>query len=66
MAQKELYEFWRKYVDKVSGRCGDLGGLLEQSGHDLAKPDSALKEDLDRIRTKYQDTEAVGGQAKEK
>ncbi|GAA2655954.1 hypothetical protein [Streptomyces vastus] len=66
VAQQELYESWKRYVGDVSGRCGDLGGLLEQSGHDLAKPDSALKEDLDRIRTRYQDTEAVGGQAKEK
>jgi hypothetical protein len=65
-AQKELYDSWKKYVDDVSTRCGDLGGLLEQSGHDLAKPDSLLREELEKIQLKYRDTEAVGGQAKGK
>ncbi|WP_073948122.1 hypothetical protein [Streptomyces kebangsaanensis] len=64
--QKELYDSWKKYVTGVSSRCGVLGGLLEQAGHDLAKPDSALKQELDALKVKYQDTEAVGGQAKGK
>ncbi|GGX62045.1 hypothetical protein [Streptomyces minutiscleroticus] len=65
-AQKELYDSWKKYVGDVSSRCTELGGLLEQSGHDLAGTDDQLKAELDRIKTKYQDTEAVGGQAKGK
>ncbi|MFE2035392.1 hypothetical protein ACFXBB_19490 [Streptomyces scopuliridis] len=65
-AQKELYDSWKKYVGDVSGRCDELGGLLERSGHDLAKPDQSLKDELDKLKLKYQDTEAVGGQAKEK
>ncbi|MFE4536342.1 hypothetical protein ACFRKB_14850 [Streptomyces scopuliridis] len=65
-AQKELYDSWKKYVGDVRGRCDELGGLLERSGHDLSKPDQALKEELDGLKLKYQDTEAVGGQAKER
>ncbi|KPC61317.1 hypothetical protein ADL29_24925 [Streptomyces chattanoogensis] len=65
-AQKELYESWEKYVDKVRGRCGALGALLERSGHDLSMPDSEVKDELDRISLRYKDTEAVGGQAKGK
>ncbi|MFJ9028210.1 hypothetical protein ACIRQP_06730 [Streptomyces sp. NPDC102274] len=65
-AQKELYDSWKKYVGDVSSRCDELGGLLERSGHDLSKPDQGLKAELDALKLKYQDTEAVGGQAKEK
>ncbi|MFD4771710.1 hypothetical protein [Streptomyces niveus] len=61
-AQKELYDSWKKYVGDVSARCGELGGLLERSGHDLAKTDQAVLTDLDQLKVKYADTEAVGGQ----
>ncbi|MGW7356328.1 hypothetical protein ACWGI0_06565 [Streptomyces sp. NPDC054802] len=63
-AQKELYDSWNRYVKDVRERCKSLGGLLESSGHDLAKTDGTLKGELDAIKAKYQDTEAVGGQAK--
>ncbi|MEK8144354.1 hypothetical protein NKH18_28545 [Streptomyces sp. M10(2022)] len=36
------------------------------AGHDLAKPDQALREELDKLKLKHEDTEAVGGQAKAK
>ncbi|MEV6332702.1 hypothetical protein [Streptomyces sp. NPDC051909] len=65
-AQKELYESWKKYVGDVNGRCGALGGLLTSSGHDLAKPDETLLGELNGLKAHYTDTEAVGGQAKEK
>ncbi|MGW2030323.1 hypothetical protein [Streptomyces argyrophylli] len=63
-AQKELYASWKKYVGDVKGRCGELGGLLERSGHDLAMSDAEVKAELDRISAKYHDTEAVGGDPK--
>ncbi|MEV5384212.1 hypothetical protein [Streptomyces sp. NPDC052721] len=63
-AQQELYASWKKYVGDVKGRCGELGGLLERSGHDLAMSDADVKAELDKISAKYHDTEAVGGQAK--
>ena len=65
-AQKELYDSWKKYVGDVSGRCQALGSVLQQSGHDLSKPDESVKQDLDAHAKRYADTEAVGGQAKEK
>ncbi|MGA4998434.1 hypothetical protein ACPCB7_10420 [Streptomyces arboris] len=65
-AQKELYESWKKYVSDVSGRCGALGGLMQKAGHDLAKSDEEVKEELEKLKVTYKDTEAVGGQAKEK
>ncbi|MEU1486745.1 hypothetical protein [Streptomyces sp. NPDC005752] len=64
-AQKELYDSWKKYVGDVSSRCGELGGLLERSGHDLSTSDEAVMGELDRLKVKYEDTEAVGGRAKE-
>ncbi|MFC8829715.1 hypothetical protein ACFT9I_30780 [Streptomyces sp. NPDC057137] len=61
--QKELYDSWKKYVGDVSRRCGELGGLLEKSGHDLEKSDRSVLADLDQLKVKYADTEAVGGRA---
>lgn len=63
-AQRELFDSWKKYVGDVGGRCAELGGLMERSGHDLAMSDADVKAALDMIRQKYQDTDAVGGQAK--
>ncbi|MCT2547653.1 hypothetical protein [Streptomyces atratus] len=65
-AQKDLYESWRKYVGDVSSRCDGLGGLLEGAGHDLSKSDQTVREELDKLQLKYQDTEAVGGHTGEK
>ncbi|MEU7428776.1 hypothetical protein [Streptomyces sp. NPDC040750] len=63
-AQKELYDSWKKYAADVKGRCGELGGLMERSGHDLSKSDGEVRAELDRVAAKYKDTDAVGGQAK--
>ncbi|MFF1650029.1 hypothetical protein [Streptomyces sp. NPDC058240] len=65
-AQKDLYGSWRKYVGDVSSRCDGLGGLLEGAGHDLSKSDQTVREELDKLQLKYEDTEAVGGQTKVK
>lgn len=65
-AQKELYDSWKKYIGDVNSRCGALGGLLAGAGHDLSKSDQSVTDELDRLRVKYEDTEAVGGRAEEK
>ncbi|MBM7436905.1 hypothetical protein [Streptomyces sp. HB132] len=65
-AQKDLYESWKKYVGDVKSRCGELGGLLERAGHDLSTSDQSVTDELDKLKVKYEDTEAVGGRAKEK
>lgn len=53
-------------MSDVSGRCEALGGLLRGAGHDLSKSDEEAKTELEKLKVKYEDTEAVGGQAKEK
>ncbi|MGW1837623.1 hypothetical protein [Streptomyces sp. BBFR2] len=65
-AQQELFDSWEKYVEKVCDRCGALGALLERSGRDLSMPDSEVRGELDRLKLRYEDTEAVGGWAKGK
>ncbi|MFB7214520.1 hypothetical protein [Streptomyces sp. NPDC056255] len=65
-AQKDLYESWRRYVGDVSSRCDGLGGLLESAGHDLSKSDQTVRDELDKLQLKYQDTATVGGHTKEK
>jgi hypothetical protein len=37
---------------------------LEQVGRDLLTTDDAVKGELDKLKLKYADTEAVGGHAK--
>ncbi|MFJ9813679.1 hypothetical protein ACIRU3_00160 [Streptomyces sp. NPDC101151] len=66
VAQYELFDSWKKYVGDVSGRCGELGGLLERSGHDLHMLDSDATAELDKIKLKHRDTEPVGGQVKDR
>ncbi|MFF7098490.1 hypothetical protein ACFY9A_39945 [Streptomyces rubradiris] len=63
-AQKELYDSWRGYLDKVDKRCGELGWIMQSSGIDLAKSDGAVKAELDKLKPEYQDTDPVGGQTK--
>ncbi|WP_374982978.1 hypothetical protein [Streptomyces fradiae] len=63
-AQRELYDSWKAYLGKVSGRCGTLGGLLERAGRDLTMTDQAIGEEIAKAKARYADTEAVGGQAK--
>ncbi|GAB2931123.1 MULTISPECIES: hypothetical protein [unclassified Streptomyces] len=65
-AQKELYDSWKKYVSDVRGRCEALGGLLQKTGHDLSKSDEEALADLKKLQVRYEDTEPVGGQPKEK
>ncbi|MFB8121734.1 hypothetical protein ACFVG1_03125 [Streptomyces bacillaris] len=64
VAQKELYDSWKKYVGDVSDRCAALGGLLQKAGHDLSKSEQEVKADIEKLEVKYKDTEAVGGQAR--
>ncbi|GGS96878.1 hypothetical protein [Streptomyces cinerochromogenes] len=65
-AQKELYDSWKEYVGEVNGRCGELGRLLERAGRDLSMTDGDVRAALGRIGAEYHDTEAVGGQAKDR
>ncbi|MFI6345906.1 hypothetical protein [Streptomyces sp. NPDC050560] len=60
-AQREVHTSWKEYAEKVQKRCADLGELLEQSGHELSKPDTAVAADLEKVRTRYTDTPPVGG-----
>ncbi|MGW7356402.1 hypothetical protein ACWGI0_06970 [Streptomyces sp. NPDC054802] len=63
-AQRDVYESWKRYGKDVSERCGSLQKILEQVGHDLLMSDEAVKAEVDKLKLKYADTDAVGGQAK--
>ncbi|MEK8144920.1 hypothetical protein NKH18_35470 [Streptomyces sp. M10(2022)] len=59
-----MYDSWKKYAESVSKRCGSLQGILQQVGRDLLTTDDAVKAEMDKLKLKYADTDAVGGQAK--
>ncbi|MFF1402287.1 hypothetical protein [Streptomyces sp. NPDC058294] len=42
-AQQELYESWKKYVGDVKQRAGELGGVMERSGHDERRLDRTAR-----------------------
>ncbi|MFJ2642035.1 hypothetical protein [Streptomyces sp. NPDC087511] len=63
-AQKDVYDSWKKYVERVSERCGALQKILEQVGHDLLSTDDAVKGEMQKLNLKYADTDAVGGRVK--
>lgn len=60
-AQQELYTSWNQYLGNVRKRCTSLGALLASSEHDLSKTDESLKTELDALKGRYTDTQAVGG-----
>ncbi|MFF1690484.1 MULTISPECIES: hypothetical protein [unclassified Streptomyces] len=63
-AQKEVYASWMRYTKAVSERCDGIKGVLHQVGRDLLKTDGDVKAELDRLKTKYADTQALCGQEK--
>ncbi|MES9510528.1 hypothetical protein ABWJ92_29645 [Streptomyces sp. NPDC000609] len=63
-AQKDVYDSWKKYAERVSERCGALQKILEQVGHDLLSTDDAVEGEMQKLNLKYADTDAVGGRAK--
>ncbi|MFJ2194542.1 hypothetical protein [Streptomyces violaceusniger] len=60
-AQRVVLDSWKRYAKDVSKRCGELRKAMEQTGHDHANIDQAVKAEVDKLKTKYEDTPAVGG-----
>ncbi|GAA2293683.1 hypothetical protein SVIO_072320 [Streptomyces violaceusniger] len=60
-AQRAVLESWMRYAKDVSKRCGELRKAMEQTGHDHANIDQAVKDEVDKLKAKYEDTPAVGG-----
>ncbi|MEU6088982.1 hypothetical protein ABZ865_19585 [Streptomyces sp. NPDC047085] len=63
-AQREVHTSWERYVGDVSGRCEKLAGLLEKVGNDQLRTDEAIKAEIAKVKTEYEDTPAAGGQSK--
>ncbi|MGC9380287.1 hypothetical protein [Streptomyces sp. MH13] len=61
-AQKEVHESWATYVERVSGRCGKLSGLLVKAGTDQVRTDQSVEAEIAKLGMAYADTPAVGGQ----
>ncbi|WP_190127636.1 hypothetical protein [Streptomyces mashuensis] len=64
VAQAEVYETWKTYLNALSGRCGQIQGRLEKAGNGQYKNDEAIKTDFDGMEAMYKDTPAVGGDQK--
>ncbi|GAA0996136.1 MULTISPECIES: hypothetical protein [Streptomyces violaceusniger group] len=63
-AQSEVYQSWKTYLDKLSGRCTRLQGNLERAGKDLLLTDENVKGLFVEMGKQYSDTPAVGGEGK--
>ncbi|MFF2061339.1 hypothetical protein ACFVWZ_05960 [Streptomyces sp. NPDC058200] len=64
VAQREVYQSWKRYLDDVSGRCGGLQEPLEKAGHDEYKNDQAIVSAFGKLGDRYEDTPATGGQSR--
>ncbi|MER7696470.1 MULTISPECIES: hypothetical protein [unclassified Streptomyces] len=60
-AQSTVHTSWDRYVKALGKRCVSVQGVLEKTGHDLLLTDDAVTAELNRIKTEYADTPAVGG-----
>ncbi|MCT9087635.1 hypothetical protein N4G70_02005 [Streptomyces sp. ASQP_92] len=63
-AQDKVYASWARYVRDLNEKCGSLQGILDQTGHDLLRTDKTVTGALEQVQIKYQDTPAVGGDAR--
>ncbi|GGP86867.1 hypothetical protein GCM10010278_76850 [Streptomyces melanogenes] len=63
-AQAEVYQSWKTYLEKLSGRCTALQGALERAGNDLLLTDDNIRGLFVELGKQYQDTPAVGGEGK--
>ncbi len=61
IAQKDVYDSWERYVEKVSRRCGRLAGLLEKAGNDQLRTDESIMVEIANLKVAYGDTPALGG-----
>ncbi|MEU2667702.1 hypothetical protein ABZ622_02365 [Streptomyces sp. NPDC007164] len=62
-AQGTVHTSWHTYVKTLDEKCQGLQQILEKTGHELHTADEAVKDELIKLKTKYQDTPAAGGQA---
>jgi hypothetical protein len=63
-AQSELFDSWDRYVKAVRKRSDALAKLLEQTGHGLYSTDQSIENAFRKLGKEYEDTAAIGGQAK--
>ncbi|MGW2864322.1 hypothetical protein [Streptomyces sp. NPDC001205] len=64
MAQGKVHTSWARYARLLSEKCEALQGVLDRTGHDLLRTDSAVTAAFEQVQSKYQDTPAVGGDAR--
>ncbi|EXU68035.1 hypothetical protein Z951_11330 [Streptomyces sp. PRh5] len=62
-AQRAVLDSWKRYAKDVSKRCGELRKAMEQTGHDHANIDQAVKAEVDKLKAKYEDTPGACGSA---
>ncbi|MFD3560866.1 hypothetical protein ACFWVU_14470 [Streptomyces sp. NPDC058686] len=62
-AQRTVHTSWHTYVKTLGEKCQGLQQVLEKTGHELLTTDDSVKDELNKLKTKYRDTSAVGGHA---
>ncbi|MVO90083.1 hypothetical protein GPA10_36365 [Streptomyces sp. p1417] len=60
-AQKDVYDSWERYVERLGKRCGRLAGLLEKAGSDQYRTDESIMTAIGNLKVAYADTPALGG-----
>ncbi|MCX4846081.1 hypothetical protein [Streptomyces sp. NBC_00893] len=61
--QSTVHTSWHTYAKTLDEKCQGLQQILEKTGHEFHATDESVKDELNKLKTKYQDTPAAGGQA---
>ncbi|MFF1734263.1 hypothetical protein [Streptomyces sp. NPDC058247] len=62
-AQRTVHTSWDTYVKTLGEKCEGLQKVLEKTGHELLTTDESVMDELNKLKTKYRDTSAVGRHA---
>ncbi|MER0246631.1 hypothetical protein AAHZ94_32595 [Streptomyces sp. HSW2009] len=60
-AEQSLSSSWKRYLDRINARCGELESMLEKAGNDHYKNDQAIQHALARMTDKYKETPGADG-----
>ncbi|MGC5343184.1 hypothetical protein PZB75_19205 [Streptomyces sp. AM 4-1-1] len=63
-AQRSVHDSWQRYVRSVDRRCADLQVVLMRTGNDQLETDASIEAEIGKLKSSYEETPALGGQAR--
>ncbi|MFC9888531.1 hypothetical protein ACFW3A_11650 [Streptomyces pilosus] len=64
VAQKDVYDSWKRYAKDMGELCEALAQVLERTGDDQLRTDEAIKTEIARLRAEHYGTPTADDPAK--